>query len=92
MKTSKILFYVIIISTLVLGACVPVENPPETKPTEVPTEPTAEGCEAWRSHGRQRRGDIIDPRQTRKQSSSSPRLAMALRWRSTRHCAMKTAT
>lgn len=42
MKTSKIIFYVVIISTLVLGACVPVENPPETKPTEVPTEPTAE--------------------------------------------------
>lgn len=42
MKTSKFLFYIIIISALVLGACMPVENSPEPKPVDETEQPTDE--------------------------------------------------
>ena len=42
MKTSKILFSIVIISVLLLGACVPVENPEGPLPPEGTEEPTDE--------------------------------------------------
>ena len=42
MKKSKVLFYIIIISALMLGACVPIESPTEPYPVDEPEEPIVE--------------------------------------------------
>ncbi|HOT99739.1 MAG TPA: serpin family protein [Anaerolineaceae bacterium] len=42
MKTSKILFSIVMISALMLGACVPVQSPTEPYPIDDSEEPTAE--------------------------------------------------
>ena len=42
MKTNKILFSILIISALMLGACVPVESPTEPVPVDETEEPTNE--------------------------------------------------
>jgi len=41
MKTSKILFSIVMISALMLGACVPVQSPTEPYPIDDSEEPTA---------------------------------------------------
>lgn len=42
MKTNKIIFSIVMISALMLGACVPVESPTEPVPVDEPEEPTNE--------------------------------------------------
>ena len=42
MKTSKALLYFVIISALMLGACVPVESPVDPYPVDEPEEPIVE--------------------------------------------------
>ena len=51
MKTSKILFSIVMISALMLGACVPAQAPTEPYPVEEPDEPSNEEDEP---------GDISD--------------------------------
>jgi len=42
MKTSKILFYIVMISTLMLAACVPVQSPTEPYPVDETETPPVE--------------------------------------------------